>query len=54
MPESFLEIEVRNPQTHGEYTVCLHERLCAEMPCRLRAQDVYRLRDSVQGASTAC
>jgi len=49
IPESFLEIEVRNPQTHGPF--CRHfinEKPFLLAP-RFRSQDVYGLWDCLQG-----
>ena len=53
VPESFLEIEVRNPQTHGAcsraWLGSLGRGSCGAAG-RVRAEDVHRLRDRVQGA----
>lgn len=44
VPESFLEIEVRNPQTHGKQVffakISLH---CSRCCARIWSENVYRL-----------
>ena len=54
VPESFLEIEVRNPQTHGASLYLWLVDVLSPAPiiplttCRLRTQNVHRLRDRLQ------
>lgn len=46
IPESFLEIEVRNPQTHGPFgLLVIHQQHFSLNPfsCRFRSQDVHGL-----------
>src|SRR5262245_29661412 len=55
VPESFLEIEVRNPQTHGKCCALrrrpvLHYAETWNGDGMVRKEDVHRLRDRLQGA----
>jgi hypothetical protein len=50
VPENFLEVEVRNPMTHGESLTLLGiDKDLTSTASRLRQKDVHRLRDCDQG-----
>jgi hypothetical protein len=49
VPESFLEIEVRNPQTHGMILLSLQVSPRLTHSLRLWQEDVHRLRNRLQG-----